>query len=126
MTLQLTPEILNYFIWSAALAATGYGLILAWLILKLPTGNDKMREIASAIQEGARAYLTRQYMVVSLVAVVVAALIGLFISLNSAIGFIIGALFSAVAGLVGMMIAVRANIRCAEAAKKGLAAAFDV
>ena len=126
MTLELTPQILNYFIWAGAIAATGYGLILSYLILQLPTGNDKMRGIASAIQEGAKAYLTRQYMVVALVAVVVTVLIGLFISLNSAIGFIIGALFSAVAGLVGMMIAVRANIRCAEAAKKGLAQAFDV
>src|SRR3989338_8946150 len=126
MTLQLTPEILNYFIWSAALAATGYGLILAWLILKLPTGNDKMREIASAIQVGAAAYLTRQYMVVALVALVAASLIYQFISLNSALGFIVGALFSAIAGLVGMLIAVRANIRCAESAKQSLAAAFGV
>ncbi len=126
MGFELTPQILNYFIWSGSIAATAYGLILAWLILKLPTGNDKMREIASAIQEGATAYLTRQYMVISLVALVITVLIGLFISLNSAIGFVIGALFSAVAGLVGMVVAVRANIRCAEAAKKGLAQAFDV
>jgi K(+)-stimulated pyrophosphate-energized sodium pump len=126
MAFNLTPEILNYFIWGGAVAATAYGLILAYLILKLPTGNDKMREIASAIQVGAMAYLTRQYMVVALVAVVMTVLIGLFISLNSAAGFIIGAFFSAVAGLVGMVIAVRANIRCAEAAKKGLASAFDV
>lgn len=126
MELELTPQILNYFIWAGAISATLYGLLLAWLILKLPTGNDKMREIASAIQVGAMAYLTRQYMVVALVAVIMAVLIGLFISLNSAVGFVIGALFSGVAGLVGMMIAVRANIRCAEAAKKGLASAFDV
>lgn len=126
MTLELTPQVLNYFIWAGALSATAYGLILSYLILKLPTGNEKMRAIASAIQEGATAYLTRQYMVVSLVAVVIAVLIGLFISLTSAVGFVIGALFSAVAGLVGMVIAVRANIRCAEAAKKGLAQAFDV
>jgi len=126
MTLQLTPEILNYFIWGGAVAATLYGLILSWLILKLPTGNDKMREIATAIQEGAVAYLTRQYMVVALVALVVAALIYAFISPNSAVGFIVGALFSAIAGLVGMLIAVRANIRCAEGARKGLATAFDI
>ena len=126
MTLELTPQVLNIFIWAGAIAATGYGLVLSWLILKLPTGNDKMRGIASAIQEGATAYLTRQYMVVSLVAVVIAVLVGLFISLNSALGFVIGALFSAIAGLVGMVIAVRANIRCAESAKKGLSQAFDV
>ena len=103
MTFELTPQILSYFIWAGAIAATGYGLLLAWLILKLPTGNDKMRSIASAIQEGAAAYLTRQYMVVSLVALVITVLVALFISLNSAIGFVIGALFSAIAGLVGML-----------------------
>ncbi len=85
-----------------------------------------MREIASAIQEGATAYLTRQYMVVAIVALVAASLIYQFISLNSALGFIVGAFFSAIAGLVGMLIAVRANIRCAEAAKKGLGSAFAV
>ena len=114
------------FIWAGAVAATLYGIILSALILKLPTGNDKMREIASAIQEGASAYLIRQYMVVALVALVAASLIYQFISLNSALGFVVGSLFSAIAGLVGMLIAVRANIRCAEAAKKSLAAAFGV
>lgn len=126
MGINFTPQNLNLFIWAGAAAATVYGLILSYLILKLPTGNDKMREIATAIQQGATAYLTRQYMVVALVALVMTALIAFFISLNSAIGFVVGALFSAVAGLVGMLIAVRANIRCAEAAKKGLASAFDV
>src|SRR3989344_2053278 len=126
MAFNFTPESLNLFIWAGAVAATLYGIILSALILKLPTGNDKMREIASAIQEGASAYLIRQYMVVALVALVAASLIYQFISLNSALGFIVGALFSAIAGLVGMLIAVRANIRCAESAKKGLAAAFGV
>ena len=126
MALNFTAESLNLFIWAGAAAATLYGIILSFNILKLPTGNDKMREIASAIQVGAAAYLTRQYMVVALVALVAASLIYQFISLNSALGFIVGALFSAIAGLVGMLIAVRANIRCAESAKKGLAAAFGV
>jgi len=126
MSFNLTPENLNILIWGGAVAATLYGIILSFLILRLPTGNDKMREIATAIQEGAVAYLTRQYMVVALVALVVAALIYAFISPNSAVGFIVGALFSAIAGLVGMLIAVRANIRCAEGARKGLATAFDI
>ncbi len=117
---------INLFIWAGAAAATLYGAFLSFNILKLPTGNEKMRAIAAAIQEGAAAYLTRQYMVVALVALVMTAFIFQFISLNSALGFVIGALFSAIAGFVGMMIAVRANIRCAEAAKKGLAQAFDV
>src|SRR3989338_1236602 len=126
MALNFTAESLNLFIWAGAAAATLYGIILSFNILKLPTGNDKMREIASAIQEGANAYLIRQYMVVTLVALVTSSLIYQFISLNSALGFAVGSLFSAIAGLVGMLIAVRANIRCAESAKKSLAAAFGV
>jgi K(+)-stimulated pyrophosphate-energized sodium pump len=124
--INFSPQLIDIFIWSGAAAATLYGIFLSYTILKLPTGNDKMREIASAIQEGASAYLTRQYMVVAVVALVAASLIYQFISLNSALGFIVGALFSAIAGLVGMLIAVRANVRCAEAGKKGLASAFAV
>ncbi|MBI2593862.1 sodium-translocating pyrophosphatase [Candidatus Daviesbacteria bacterium] len=116
----------NLLIWAGALAAIVYGFYLGAWILRLPRGDAKMNEIASAIQEGASAYLTRQYMVVALVALIIASLIYQFISLNSALGFVIGALFSAAAGLVGMLIAVRANIRCAQAAKDGLASAFGV
>lgn len=126
----MLEEILrNYseiLIWTGAGAATIYGLILTYLVLKLPTGNEKMREIASAIQEGASAYLTRQYTVVGVVALIVASLIYQFLGLNSALGFVVGAVFSAIAGLIGMLVAVRANVRCAEAAKNGLASAFDV
>ncbi len=116
----------NLLIWGGALVATLYGLILTYIILKLPTGNEKMREIASAIQEGASAYLIRQYKVVAVVAVIVASLIYQFLGITSALGFLVGAVFSAIAGLVGMVVAVRANIRCAEAAKDGLAKAFNV
>lgn len=116
----------SYIIWGGAGAATLYGLILTFLVLKLPTGSEKMREIASAIQEGAMAYLMRQYMVVAVVAVIVASLIYQFLGLNSALGFVVGALFSAMAGLIGMLVAVRANVRCAEAAKDGLPKAFNV
>ncbi|EKD91485.1 MAG: hypothetical protein ACD_30C00005G0053 [uncultured bacterium] len=123
MNLQSFVDI---FIWGAAGAATLYGLILSYLILRLPDGNEKMKEIASAIQEGAAAYLSRQYMVVSLVAVVLAALIYQFLGLNSALGFLVGAVCSGIAGLIGMLIAVRANVRCAEAAKDGLSQAFNV
>lgn len=117
---------LNLLIWGAAIAATVYGLILAVLVLQLPTGNDKMREIALAIQQGAAAYLMRQYTVVAIVAVIAASLIYQFLNLHSAIGFIVGAFFSGLAGLIGMLVAVRANVRCAEAAKGGLSKAFDV
>ncbi len=119
-------DLIDYLILGASAAAILYGLYLSFIILRLPTGSDKMREIARAIQEGASAYLLRQYAVVAVVALVVASLIYQFLGLNSAIGFIVGAIFSGLAGLMGMLIAVRANIRCAEAAKKGLAQAFGV
>src|SRR5258708_457678 len=115
-----------FLIYGGALAAIIYGLILSYLILRLPTGSDQMREIASAIQQGAAAYLLRQYTVVALVAAVVASLVYQFFGLNSALGFVLGAVASAIAGLIGMLVAVRANVRCAEAAKKGLGQAFDV
>lgn len=113
-------------IWTAAFAALSYGLYLGAAILRLPTGSDKMVEIASAIQEGAAAYLTRQYRIVAVVAVVIAALIYFVFGVNSAVGFVIGAVASAISGLIGMLVAVRANVRCAEAAKLGLSEAFGV
>ncbi len=116
----------NYLIWGAGLAAVLYGLVLTAWILKLPAGDEKMREIAAAIQEGASAYLLRQYSVVSVVALVLSALIYQFLGLYSAVGFLIGAVCSALAGLIGMSVAVRANVRCAEAAKSTLGKAFDV
>lgn len=116
----------NILIWGAALSATVYGLVLSFLVLRLPTGNEKMVEIATAIQQGASAYLNRQYFVVSIVAAIMASLIYQFLGLNSALGFVVGAVSSAVAGFIGMMVAVRANVRCAEAAKDGISKAFAV
>ncbi|MCL5409895.1 MAG: sodium/proton-translocating pyrophosphatase, partial [Patescibacteria group bacterium] len=116
----------NLIIIAGGLAALVYGLLLSWWILKLPAGDEKMRQIASAIQEGATAYLTKQYRVVALVAVLLAIGISLTLGVTSAIGFLIGAFFSALAGFIGMNVAVRANVRCAEAAKSGLSEAFGV
>lgn len=113
-------------VWGAGVAALGYGVMLTYWILRLPAGDEKMREIASAIQEGAAAYLSRQYSVVAVVALVLSSLIYQFLNLNSALGFLVGAICSALAGLIGMSVAVRANVRCAEAAKRGLSQAFNV
>ncbi len=110
-----------------AIAAIGYGVYLARLILALPDGSEEMRRIAAAIQEGAAAYLSRQYRTVGLVAVPVALLLCIpdLGGPRVAIGFLIGAGLSAAAGFIGMNVAVRANVRTAEAAKGGLAPALD-
>lgn len=111
----------------AALLSILYGAWLTYSVLKRPTGDEKMREISSAIQEGARAYLNRQYKTVAVVAVVLAILMGIFnFGAHTVIGFLIGAIASAVAGYIGMNVAVRANVRTAEAAKGGLAKALAV
>jgi K(+)-stimulated pyrophosphate-energized sodium pump len=117
---------LNEIIWGSVGAAVLYGLWLTFNILRLPAGDEKMQEIASAIQEGANAYLKRQYMVLAVVAIVLAGVIYQFLEFNSALGFLVGAVLSALAGFIGMSVAVRANVRVAEAAKDGLAKAFDL
>jgi len=107
-----------------SLLAIGVGLILAKKIVNLPKGSDKMQAIAKAIQEGAQAYLNRQYKTIALVAVIIFGLIGFFLDWLTALAFLVGAIFSALAGYVGMNISVRANLRTAEAAKSGLAKAL--
>ncbi len=109
-----------------AIGALIYGAYSVKWILTLPRGNDRMQEIANAIQEGAKAYLNRQYTTIGIAGVVLMILIGLFISWTTAIGFAVGAVFSGLAGYIGMNISVRANVRTAEAAKNGLNAAMQV
>src|SRR5699024_8283092 len=110
------------------LIAVLYGIFTSMQVLASPTGNARMVEISGAIQEGAKAYLGRQYTTIAVVGVVVAVLVGLFRGLTEAIGFVIGAVLSGVAGYIGMNISVRANVRTAEAARtslqKGLTVAF--
>ncbi len=102
------------------LVAILYGLITSRQVLNASDGNDKMREIAGAIQEGAQAYLGRQYRTIAIVGVVVAIIVGLTLGVTSAVGFIIGAVLSGVAGYIGMNISVRSNVRTAAAADSGL------
>ena len=109
-----------------AVAALLYGGYSVKWILSKPDGNERMREIAQAIQEGASAYLNRQYATIGIVGAVLFVLVAIFIGVASAIGFAIGAVFSALAGYIGMNISVRANVRTAEAAKDGLDAAMQV
>ncbi|MBI2355776.1 MAG: sodium-translocating pyrophosphatase [Candidatus Doudnabacteria bacterium] len=123
---MLTESSITGFAIVAGIAAIVYGIVLARTVLRKPSGDEKMRSIAAAIQEGANAFLARQYKTVAAVAVVLAILIYYFFGLQTAAGFLIGAISSALAGFAGMYVAVRANIRTAEAAKKGLAPAFSL
>jgi K(+)-stimulated pyrophosphate-energized sodium pump len=117
---------MQIFIILCGLAAVLYGLFTSRQILSLSSGNDRMQEIAKAIQEGARAYLNRQYMTISIVGVIIFILIWLIFGLSSALGFLIGAFFSGAAGYVGMNISVRSNVRTTQAASSSLAEGLSV
>ncbi len=109
-----------------AAAAVVYGLILIRWVMRQPAGDERMQAISRAIQDGAKAYLKRQYRAIALVALVVFVLLGIFVDWVTALGFVAGAVCSGLAGVIGMSISVRANVRTAEAAKQGLTPALTM
>ena len=122
----MTNEVALWLAIGAGVLAVLYGLVSVQWILKQPAGNERMQEISLAIQEGAGAYMNRQYSAIGVVGVVLFLILGIALNWYTAIGFAIGSIFSAAAGYIGMFVSVRANVRTAEAATKGVNPALNI
>ena len=116
----------EFYAIAASLAAIGYALFLAYRVNQFPSGEGKMVEISNAIREGAKAYLNRQYKAVAFVAGFVAVILYFSLGLSTSLGFLVGAVASALAGYIGMNVAVRANVKTAQAATSGLEKALSI
>jgi K(+)-stimulated pyrophosphate-energized sodium pump len=125
----LTDFLTDYGIVIALVCAGGavaYGVTTSRWLLSKPPGNEEMQRISTAVQEGAQAYLRRQYTTIGYVAIVLAVLLAIALDIETAIGFVIGGTFSAAAGFIGMNVSVRANARVAESARGGIPPALDI